>query len=177
MRNTHWLSLAAMLALAACTGKEKGGEAPGSTAAPKSSAPATEPPPPATQAAPATEAPAPGSEGTAAAPGSEGAAPGSAAAGGDATAEAKQIFQTRCTPCHGAEGKGDGAAAQSLPVKPRNYTDKEWQKNTPDDAIAKIIVEGGAAVGKSPLMPPNPDLKDKPEVVKGLVQIIRDFGK
>ncbi len=168
MRVTHWLLMAALPALAACDGKDKGGQAPATTAAPKSAAPATGAAP--ATAAPATEA----APATAAAPGTEGAA---AAGGGAAADEAKQIFQSRCAPCHGAEGKGDGAAAASLPVKPRNYGDQEWQKTAQDAEIAKIIVEGGAAVGKSPLMPPNPDLKDKPEVVNALVAMIRAFGK
>ena len=43
--------------------------------------------------------------------------------------------------------------------------------------IAKVIVEGGAAIGKSPMMTANPDLKDKPEVVKALVAKIRTYNK
>ena len=39
------------------------------------------------------------------------------------------------------------------------------------------IIGGGPAVGKSMMMPANPDLKDKPEVVEGLVRIVRSFGK
>ena len=39
-----------------------------------------------------------------------------------------------------------------------------------DDAyLEKIILRGGTAVGKSPLMPPNPDLETKPEVVRALL--------
>ena len=40
----------------------------------------------------------------------------------------------------------------------------------------KTITLGGAAVGKSPIMPASPDLDAKPEVVDGLVKIIRKFG-
>ena len=43
--------------------------------------------------------------------------------------------------------------------------------------IGKAILEGGAAVGKSAVMPSNPDLQKKPEVVGELVKIVRDFGK
>ena len=35
---------------------------------------------------------------------------------------------------------------------------------------------GGAAVGKSPIMPASPDLDEKPEVVEGLVKLVRKFG-
>ena len=78
--------------------------------------------------------------------------------------------------CHGAGGKGDGQAAAALNPKPRNYTDKAWQATVPDAEIEKAILEGGAAVGKSNLMPPNPDLKDKPDVVRALRAKVRSFG-
>jgi cytochrome c551/c552 len=45
-----------------------------------------------------------------------------------------------------------------------------------DEQIGKAILEGGAGVGKSPLMPPNPALRDKPQVVKALVARVRSFG-
>ncbi len=99
------------------------------------------------------------------------------AAGAGAAAEAKQLFETRCAACHGKSGKGDGLAAANLPVKPRNYHDAAWQASVKDDYLMKIIVEGGAAVGKSPLMAASPDLKAKPEVVKELVKIVRSFKK
>ncbi len=89
---------------------------------------------------------------------------------------AKEIFAQRCTPCHGASGKGDGAAAAALNPKPRDYTNKEWQASVTDEQLKKVIVAGGAAVGKSAAMPPNPDLEGKPEV-DGLVAIVRSFGK
>ena len=46
-----------------------------------------------------------------------------------------------------------------------------------DEQIRKTIVMGGAAVGKSPMMPASPDLDSKPEVVEGLVKIVRKFGR
>ena len=46
-----------------------------------------------------------------------------------------------------------------------------------DEDIKKTITYGGAAVGKSPIMPASPDLDSKPLVVEGLVKIIREFGK
>jgi mono/diheme cytochrome c family protein len=97
------------------------------------------------------------------------------AAPADPKAEAEQIFATRCSVCHGMSGKGDGAGAAALNPKPRNYTDVAWQDSVKDDYLAKVIVEGGAAVGKSPLMAPNMDLQAKPEVVKELVAKVRSF--
>lgn len=72
---------------------------------------------------------------------------------------------------------GDGPAAASLTPKPRAYSDMEWQKVATDEGIATIIINGGAAAGKSPMMPAQAQLKDKPEVVAALVQIIRAYGK
>ena len=90
-------------------------------------------------------------------------------------ATAKQIFIQRCVPCHGATGQGDGPASASLNPKPRKYADPEWQASVTDDYLEKIIKYGGAAVGKSPAMPNNPDLTD-PAVVAALKDIIRGFN-
>jgi cell division septation protein DedD len=106
----------------------------------------------------------------------EGAGPAPSASAANGDAEAKTIFEQRCTPCHGASGRGDGAAASALTTKPRDYTNADWQKTVTDDDLRKVIVKGGKAVGKSELMPPNPDLETKPAVVDGLVKIVRGFS-
>lgn len=89
--------------------------------------------------------------------------------------EAEKIFAGRCAPCHGADGKGDGPAAGALKPKPASFRDGDWQQSVTDEQIEKIIAEGGAAVGKNPAMPPNPDLAGKP-VVKALRQLIRKMA-
>jgi mono/diheme cytochrome c family protein len=89
---------------------------------------------------------------------------------------AEGVFKTRCSTCHGEGGHGDGPASVALNPKPRNYTDPEWQKSVTDEQLKKTIVGGGAAVGKSPLMVPNPDLAGNEEVLNGLVKIIRAFA-
>ena len=98
-------------------------------------------------------------------------------ASGDATAEAAQIFEQRCAVCHGMSGDGDGTGSAALSPKPRKLTDPEWQKSVTDDYLAKIIVYGGAAVGKSPTMPGNPDLDAKPAVVNAIVAYVRDLNQ
>jgi mono/diheme cytochrome c family protein len=98
-----------------------------------------------------------------------------AAAHAVATPEAQTMFKSRCTPCHGDTGHGDGPGAIALNPKPRNYTDATWQKSVTDEQIRKTILYGGAAVGKSPAMPANPDLDGKPEL-DGLVAVVRNFN-
>jgi mono/diheme cytochrome c family protein len=105
-----------------------------------------------------------------AAPAAPAPAPASTARG-----EARMTFKARCVVCHGDGGKGDGPGAKALNPKPRDYTDATWQASVTDDQIKATIVNGGAAVGKSPIMPASPDLQSKPEVVDELMKIVRGF--
>jgi hypothetical protein len=91
--------------------------------------------------------------------------------------EAMQLFMTQCANCHGTEGMGNGPASVALNPKPRNYTDPAWQASVTDDEIKKIILEGGAAVGKSSSMMSFSMLKEQPEVLEALVRIVRGFAK
>lgn len=95
---------------------------------------------------------------------------------GTPAGQANQHWQI-CATCHGATGGGDGPASAPLDPKPRTFRDRAWQASVTDEHIAKVMVEGGAAVGKSPLMPPHPQLKGKPEVVQELVARIRRFAQ
>jgi len=108
-------------------------------------------------------------------------APAAAAPSGEPSAaarqEAKDIFASRCTACHGPEGMGNGPASAGLTPPPRNFHDKAFQARATDEHIEQIIQYGGSAVGLSPAMPANPDLTSKPEVVAALREIIRSFGK
>ncbi len=106
-----------------------------------------------------------------------GASPPAPAAPAELSEEAaRKTFEQRCGSCHGNTGKGDGPGAAALTPKPRDYTDKEWQKTVTDEQIRKTILLGGAAVGKSPSMPAAPDLESKPHVVDALVKVVRKFG-
>ncbi len=91
--------------------------------------------------------------------------------------QAQMIYRTRCTMCHGQKGMGDGPSATALNPKPRNYSDIAWQRSVTDQEIRDTIVKGGVATGKSPTMPGQPDLVDKPEIVRELVKIIRGFAE
>jgi len=72
---------------------------------------------------------------------------------GDAKA-GKAKYDTLCVGCHGATGKGDGAAAATLNPKPADYTNCKEMGKLSDDYLHKIIKEGGQAMKKSPMMPP-----------------------
>lgn len=89
--------------------------------------------------------------------------------------EAEEVFNTRCSVCHGPRGAGDGPASAGLTPPPRNLQDASWQASVSNEHIERIIAYGGGAVGRSPAMPPNPDLADKP-VVQGLREHIRGLS-
>jgi mono/diheme cytochrome c family protein len=90
--------------------------------------------------------------------------------------EAAGIYSARCAGCHGAQGKADGAMAAALSPRPRDLTTAEWQQSATDEYIEQIILEGGTAVGKSMMMPGNPDLAGKPEVVRALRALVRQLA-
>ena len=89
--------------------------------------------------------------------------------------EAQALFKTVCSTCHGEKGDGQGLAAAALNPRPQAFVDAAWQAKVTDDELTKAILKGGPAVGRSPLMPPNPQLLAKPEVVAELVKLVRGF--
>ena len=68
-------------------------------------------------------------------------------------AEGKKLYSTYCSTCHGEQGKGDGTAASSLPVKPADHTNAGAMNQLSDKFLMDIISKGGAGVGKSTFMP------------------------
>jgi caa(3)-type oxidase subunit IV len=62
----------------------------------------------------------------------------------------KDVFAAQCATCHGAEGKGDGAAAGALNPKPRNFHSADnWKNGRKPTQIFKTLKEGipGGAMG------------------------------
>ncbi len=97
-----------------------------------------------------------------------------ALAAGD-PAKGKASFDQLCASCHGAAGKGDGAAAAALNPKPRDLTDKKYVGGLKDDYLKKLVKEGGPAVGKSPMMPPmGGSLKDAD--IENVIAYVRSLG-
>lgn len=89
--------------------------------------------------------PAPGGEVAEAAPASAGAAPGF---------DAAAAYQSSCSTCHGEAGDGNGPVGAALNPKPANFTAPAFWEARDDAMVHKAIKEGGAAVGKSPMMAP-----------------------
>ena len=67
--------------------------------------------------------------------------------------EGKRLYQSYCTGCHGASGKGDGPAGKTLPVKPADHTNVRKMSQYSDEHLITVISKGGASVGKSSQMP------------------------
>lgn len=80
---------------------------------------------------------------------------------GDA-AKGEAQYKTMCVSCHGEKGDGAGPAGAALTPKPTNFTDPAKAAALTDEYVYKVIKEGGAAVGKSPLMVAwGPTMKDE----------------
>ena len=86
--------------------------------------------------------------------------------------QGKKLYGQFCASCHGQSGKGDGAAAAALNPKPRDHTDKDYMSKMSDADMLKVIKNGGASIGKSPLMPPwGGSLKD--DQIQDVIAYIR----
>ncbi len=67
--------------------------------------------------------------------------------------EGRQLFNTYCFSCHGAEGRGDGPLAKQLPKRPANLADNSRMKNRSDIQLQQIIegtADHGLVRGKMP---------------------------
>ena len=66
--------------------------------------------------------------------------------------QGRHLFLQYCATCHGDEGQGDGQNASNLDPPPPNLTNAK----SATDAVylTRVITQGSAAVGRSPLSPP-----------------------
>jgi mono/diheme cytochrome c family protein len=136
------LSLLALATFAACGGGDE--TKPAETSPAPAAAPAPEP----------AQEPAPTPEPAATEP-----APAAAAAtafacisGNPETGKLKYV--QICASCHGKAGAGDGVASPGLDPKPAHHNDGSYMNALSNEHLTKVITEGGASVGKSPLMAP-----------------------
>src|SRR5512134_490802 len=65
----------------------------------------------------------------------------------------KVNYDANCIGCHGATGKGDGAAAAALNPKPQDHTDGKIMNALTDKYLFDIIKQGGKAMQKAAIMP------------------------
>ena len=101
--------------------------------------------------------------------------PGLVLAQGNAE-KGKTLFAQYCASCHGASGKGDAPVAAALNPKPRDLTDKAYVAGLKDQYLFDLVKKGGAAVGKSPLIPPfGSKLKD--EDIRDVIAYVRSLAK
>ncbi len=89
----------------------------------------------------------------------------------------KELHVKHCQRCHGEQGKGDGPAMKAVKtVKIADWTNREEMAKYSDQDLYKITAEGGAALGKSKLMPAYKD-KLKEKEIWDLVAFIRSLAK
>jgi mono/diheme cytochrome c family protein len=146
----RFAALACLVLLAAACGDSREGAPPPPPAATPEPVPPrpteTAPPLPPDGTVPAEPAqPAAGAAPAAAAP--------AAATNGD-PAKGAPLYATYCASCHGPKGCGDGPLSATLNPKPAKHCDGNVMNAEPTEKLFKIVKEGGASVGKSPLMAP-----------------------
>jgi mono/diheme cytochrome c family protein len=96
-------------------------------------------------------------------------------AGAQNQAEGRKLYTTYCVSCHGEKGKGDGVAAGSLPVKPKDHTNGAVMNQMTDQSLVDVISKGGGATGKSTFMPAwGASVNDKQ--VRDIVAYIRSLA-
>ena len=82
-------------------------------------------------------------------------------------AQGKKVAEVNCVSCHGAKGKGDGAAAVALTPKPADWTSKKVQAMSDGEIFWKLSTGRGA-------MPPWKFLPENDRWT--LVRYIRSLG-
>jgi mono/diheme cytochrome c family protein len=85
-----------------------------------------------------------------------------------------KLYQARCAPCHGPDGKAATPTAQALNPKPRDHTDGAYMNQLSNEHLAKVIKNGGPAVGKSPIMPAHADLND--QQIEDVISFVRTLA-
>ncbi len=54
----------------------------------------------------------------------------------------KQVYDTRCSFCHGVSGQGDGPAGTALKPPPNNFASKAYWDSATDESIKAAITNG-----------------------------------
>ncbi|MCP5038666.1 MAG: c-type cytochrome [Rhodobacteraceae bacterium] len=87
--------------------------------------------------------------------------------------ETEVVYKFYCAQCHGLTGDGDGPnVTEDFPVTPRKFADATEMAKLTDADIRNVIMDGGPAVSKSPMMPPWGKTLTEDEVT-GLIGYLR----
>jgi mono/diheme cytochrome c family protein len=90
-------------------------------------------------------------------------------------ADAQKVFNFYCAQCHGTAGKGKGPnVTKDFPVSPRDFTNAAEMDKLSDADMKNVILDGGPAASKSPMMPPWSKTL-KADEVDALVGYLRKF--
>jgi len=98
------------------------------------------------------------------------------------TARGAEIYRRWCAECHGAEGKGDGPAAERMLPRPRDFTEARYQIRTTgsgrlptDEDLHRVIRDGLPGT----TMPGWPDLdrRERADLIAYLKGLSRFFGR
>lgn len=96
-------------------------------------------------------------------------------------ADGEGVYKFYCAQCHGLTGKGDGPNVnKDFPVSPRNFTSAAEMNKLSDADLKNVILDGGPAASKSPMMPPWAKTLTEAEVdsmIKHLRQLCKCKGK
>ena len=85
---------------------------------------------------------------------------------------AKNNYRLYCSQCHGLTGNGEGIDTPTMSVTPKIHSNAKDMAKLKDADIYTAIAQGGAAVTKSPLMPPWEGVMSEAEI-KDMVKYLR----
>lgn len=97
-------------------------------------------------------------------------------AGQDARAgrSGREVYESTCAACHGADGRGHGNGALEKIIQPPDFTDCAFASREPDRGFLAVAHNGGPARGFSPLMPAWGTTFTEPELAEAIAHI-RNF--
>ena len=80
----------------------------------------------------------------------------------------REVFAKNCAACHGAKGKGDGAAAAAFNPRPSDLSNPELYRGRPDEDLVKAITEGVRAMPPFGTQLPRETISDLVKYVRSL---------